>query len=97
MYKRVESGTEFFYLRNSPPDHTITEEKLLYAFVDINPGASKDVVFFDKYNLEWDLKFADEVMNLTFQGMPIVRIGNDMPSTSNFVYRNPRDLSIRLS
>ena len=89
MYKRVEARTEFFYLRNSPPDHTITEEKVLYAFVDTNHGAYKDVVFFDKYNLEWDLKFAHEVMNLTFQGMPIVRIGNDMPRTSNFVYRNP--------
>ena len=89
LYKRVESGTEFFYLRNSPPDHTITEEKVLYAFVDTNLGAYKDVVFFNKYNLEWDFKFADEVMNLTFQGMPIVRIGNDMPSTSNFVYHNP--------
>ena len=88
MYKQVEAGTKFYYLRNSPLDHTITEEKVLYAFVDTNPGAYKDVVFVDKYNLEWDLKFADEVMNLTFQGMSIVRIGNDMPSTSNFVYRN---------
>lgn len=89
LYKRVESRTEFFYLRNSFPDHTITEDKVLYTFIDTNQGAYRDILFFDKYNLEWDMKLADEVMNLTFQGMPIVRLGNDIPSTSNFVYRNP--------
>ena len=93
MYKRVESGTEFFYLRNNSPDYTTTEDKVLYTFIDTNQGAYRDIVFLDKYNLEWDLKVANEVMDLTFQGMPIVRLGNDIPSTSsNFVYRNPRPI-----
>ena len=62
---------------------------MLYTFIDTNQGAYRDIVFLDKYNLEWDLKVANEVMDLTFQGMPIVRLGNDIPSTSNFVYCNP--------
>ena len=62
---------------------------MLYTFIDTNQGAYRDIVFLDKYNQEWDLKVANEVMDVTFQGMPIVRLGNDIPSTSNFVYRNP--------
>ena len=80
--------TKFYYLRNSPPDHTITEDKVLYVFVDANTGAYKGVVFLDKYNLEWDLKLPSDIRGLTFQGMPIVRYWDDMGSPSNFVYRN---------
>ena len=44
LYKREDSGTKFYYLRNSPPDHTMTEDKVLYVFVDTNMGAYKPLL-----------------------------------------------------
>ena len=56
----------------------------------MNLGEYRDVVFLDKYKLEWNLMFASDIRELTFQGVPIVRYGNNMGSPSNFVYRKPR-------
>ena len=45
----------------------------------MNLGAYRDVVFLDKYNLEWNLMLASDIRGLIFQGVPIVvRYGKDM-------------------
>ena len=56
LYWREDKGREFYYLRHSPPDHTTTYEKVLYTFVNTTEGIYGDVVFFDKYNQEWEMK-----------------------------------------
>ena len=89
LYKREEDGSEFFYLRHSSPDYTTTEDKVLYAFVNTNEGRNREVVFLDKYNLEWDLRLPTDIMGMTRQGIPIVRYGEDMGGPSDFVYHNP--------
>ena len=40
----------------------------------MNVEAYKDVVFLDKYNLEWDLKLASEIRGLMFHGIDIVQL-----------------------
>ena len=45
LYKREESGTEFYYLRHGPSDHTTTDEKVIYSFVNTMEGIFGEVVF----------------------------------------------------
>ena len=73
LYKREESGTEFYYLRQGPLDHTTTDEKVIYSFVNTMEGIFGDVVFLDKYNQEWELKVPSELRGLTQNGISIMR------------------------
>ena len=89
LYWREDMGTEFYYLRNSPPDHTTTDEKVLYTFVNTTEGVYGDVVFFDKYNQEWEMKVPSELRGLTQNGIPIIRPVIDLGGPSNFNFSAP--------
>ena len=84
LYKREDNGTEFYYLRHSPPDHTTTEEKVLYPFLNTTEGVFGDIVFFDKYGQEWDMKLPSQLRGLTQNGIPIIRQEMDQGGPSNF-------------
>ena len=36
LYRRADSGTEFFYIRDYPDEHILTEEKILYVYINTN-------------------------------------------------------------
>ena len=89
LYWREDMGTEFYYLRNSPPDHTTTDEKALYTFMNTTEGVYGDVVFFDKYNQEWEMKAPSELRGLTQNGIPIIKPVIDLGGPSNFNVSSP--------
>ena len=33
LYKRVDAGSEFYYLRHSPPDHTVTQKTKYFMYL----------------------------------------------------------------
>ena len=89
LYKREESGTEFYYLRQGPPDHTTIDEKVIYSFVNTMEGIFGDVVFLDKYNQEWELKVPSELRGLTQNGISIMRQEIDLGGPSNLNFPTP--------
>ena len=94
LYKREETLSEFYYLRHSSLDCTITEDKILYVFVEMNLGEYRDVVFLDKYNLKWDLMLSSDIGGLTYQGMPLANNRRGLGCPSNCVYHAPRCLQM---
>ena len=94
LYKREETLSEFYYLRHSSLDCTITEDKILYVFVEMNLGEYRDVIFLDKYNLKWDLMLSRDIGGLTYQGMPLANNRRGLGCPSNCVYHTPRSLQM---
>lgn len=83
LYSRSDSGTEFFYLREDPLEHSLSEEKVLYVFICEGLGSSNSpVVFLDKYHQEWTLMLDTEVGYLTYLGITVTRGGMSGVSTS---------------
>ena len=62
---------------------------MLYTFVNTTEGVYGDVVFFDKYNQEWEMKVPSELRGLTQNGIPIIRPVIDLGGPSNFNFSAP--------
>ena len=76
VYKRADSGTEFFYVRDNPPDFSLDADKALYVFVETGtPGGGMPTIFLDKFGFEWELLLESEVGGITYMGIPISRVG----------------------
>ena len=52
-------------------------------------GVYGDVVFFDKYNQEWEMKAPSELRGLTQNGIPIIKPVIDLGGPSNFNVSSP--------
>ena len=89
MYKREDAGTEFFYLRDYPPEYCLTEDKIMYVFVNSVPRVEPPMSFFDKFGIEWNLLLDNEVKGVTYLGVPITRTGFPEAGTSSFGFRTP--------
>ena len=46
LYKRKDAGSEFFYLEDFPPLQCLTEDKVLYVYVNTHTHKWKDLCFF---------------------------------------------------
>ena len=76
MYKREDSGSEFFYVRDNPPDYSLDVDKALYVYVETGaPGGGLPTIFLDKFGFEWELLLESEVGGITYMGIPISRVG----------------------
>ena len=75
LYKREDTDTNFFYLRDFPPLHSLIEEKVLYVYVNALAEAERSVIFLDKFKIEWSIKLEAEIKELTFLGTPATRTG----------------------
>lgn len=74
LYKMEDADTEFFYLRDFPPLHSLTEEKVLYVYVNTLVEAKRSVNFLDKFEIEWSMKLEAEIKDLTFLGTPVTML-----------------------
>ena len=75
LYKREDAGSEFFYLRDFPPLHCLTEEKVLYVYVNTLAEAERSMLFLDKFGIEWSMKLEANIKELTFLGTPVGKGG----------------------
>ena len=73
LYRQIDKGSEFFYERDDPLNHSLTEVKILYVFKQegflLDPAP---VAFVDKYNQEWTLMLRAEVRGYTYKGRIIL-------------------------
>lgn len=87
VYKREDVGTEFFYLRDNPPEDSLDVEKVLYVYVKTGLSNGDIItIFLDKFGLEWVFLIASEVDGLTYMGNPISRYGG--LGTLHFGFQN---------
>ena len=76
VYKREDTGTEFFYLRDNPPEYSLEADKALYVYVQTSmTRGGMPTIFLDKFGFEWSLLLESEVGGITFMGNPISRFG----------------------
>ncbi len=87
LYKREDHGSEFFYLRNCAPDYTITVDKVLYVFVQESTEGHKDVIFLDKFGLEWEMMLSSDLRDLTYLGVPVVNYEKGTGTSSDSAHR----------
>ena len=73
LYKQENHGSKFFYMRNCAPDYTITEDKILYIFVQESIEVHKNVIYLDKFGLEWEMILPGDLKDLTYLGESVVR------------------------
>lgn len=92
LYMKEDVDTECFYLRDYPPEYSLTEEKTLYVFMNTLSEAFCSIVFLDKFGLEWEMKLDKEISGMTFLGVPVSRIGHVNTSTSSFTFWTPMGL-----
>ena len=60
-------------MRNCAPSYTIIEDKILYIFVQESIEVHKNVIYLDKFGLEWDMMLPGDLRDLTYLGEPAVR------------------------
>ena len=82
LYKREDSGTEFYYELKNPLEHSLIEEKVLYVFVNGAVNALESVFLVDKYGQEWNLRVESDVRGFTYLGRSITMLGQGGASTS---------------
>ena len=78
LYKIMDEGSEFFYERYNPLNHSLSEVKILY--VSRQEGfmpEPKPVAFVDKYKKEWILVLREDVKDYTYKGIPIHWLGKE--------------------
>ena len=97
LYKREDAGSEFFYLRDFPPLQCLTEDKVLYVYVNTHPEAKRSVLFLDKFGIEWNMRLEAEIKELTFLGTPVAGTGLAEARISNFTYRTPMGIPLPTS
>ena len=73
LYKRTDSGTEFFYIRNYPEEHILTEEKILYVYINTGALNETSLLFIDKFCMEWDLMLEEDLRGVSFLGAPVAK------------------------
>ena len=88
LYKRDDGSTEFFYIHHYPPEYSLSEEKILYVFLNPMNNTPQPVMFLDKYGLEWKLMLESDLRGITALGVPIVKARPEA-STSGFTFRTP--------
>ena len=52
------------------------------------------MMMLDKYGLEWEMFLPREVEDFTYSWMPIVRLYKEAGTSSSFLYRKPRPISM---
>lgn len=88
VYKREDSGTEFFYLRDNPPEYSLDADKILYVYVlNLLTDDGMPTIFLDKFGFEWSLLLESEIGGITYMGYPISRFGG--PVTPGMGVRPP--------
>ena len=88
LYKRSDSGSEFFYHRKNPLKQSLTDEKVLYVFFNRTESYPRSIIFKDAYGQEWDLLLDNEVGDFRHLGKTFNRGGE--ASTSKETMRIPR-------
>ena len=90
VYKREDSGTEFFYLRYNPTDYSLEADKVLYVYIQTALVSERmPTIFLDKFGFEWDLMLDSEVTGITYMGNPISRIAGIGVRTPGMGFTTP--------
>ena len=72
IYKQHDTSNECFYLRDLPPEYTLTEDKIMSVYANTTIGEPL-MKFFDEFGMEWGLMLENEVNGVTYMGLPITR------------------------
>ncbi|KAI5073784.1 hypothetical protein GOP47_0011797 [Adiantum capillus-veneris] len=68
LYKREDSDTTYFYVKKNPLSYNLSDEKVLYIFVQELASHHTSVIFMDKYGHEWNLLLEVELRDFTYWG-----------------------------
>ena len=74
------------------PEYMVIESKILYVYTRVSISKSQNMMMLDKYGLEWEMLLPSEVKDLTYLGMPIVRVDKEVGTSFDFMYRRPRPI-----
>ena len=94
LYKRNDEETKFFYLRSKVPKYMVIESKILYVYSGVPISKGQNMMMLDKYGLEWEILLSNEVKDLTYLGMPIVRVDKEAGTSFDFMYRKLGPISM---
>src|SRR5271156_3946483 len=50
LYKRNDSGMNFYYVQDNPLPHSLPDEKVLYVYINKAAGPSRQAIFIDKFS-----------------------------------------------
>ena len=92
LYKRTDEEAEFYYLRSRFLEHVVTEQKILYVYIGVPLIEGQNMMMLDRYGLEWEMLLLDEVKDLTYMGMPIVKGNKEVGTSSESMYKRPSPL-----
>ena len=63
----------------------VIESKILYVYTRVPILEGQNMMMLEKYGLEWEMLLPNEVKDLTYLGMPIVRLDKEVGTSSDFL------------
>ena len=94
LYKRNYEETKFFYVRSKVPEYMVIESKILYVYTRVPISKGQNMMMLDKYGLEWEILLPNKVKELTYLGMPIVRLDKEAWTSFDLLYKRPGPISM---